>query len=151
MKKILEVLMSDDGSVTINHDGDLGVKAEDLLGGETHAENLIETLMDAFINKRWKDSDKELGNIIRILGMAEAMSCQQPYDVVENFWTGMMFSFIPRKEKYASSQKAQFGFDDSKVTRPRTWVNPDIMDIMSESDNQVRDIMLDGFPKTGWS
>lgn len=120
MKKVLEVIIDDDGKMKFSSEYNLGLTKDDY---KLAIEGLVECL--------WKDKNEDIYPIIRVLGMAEMMSTAQPYSLVESFWSTMMFSFIPRMEKFATELKSKYGFKDEEVTRPMRWGDQGYFDMLS--------------------
>ena len=129
MKKLLEVITDDDmKTIELSADGELIEKCFGI-------ENLKATdasfrvVTKALVEKIWKEKDTAVSRIIRILSMSEACSCAQPYLQVEEFWTTMMFNFIPHHEKYVDELKKQYGFDAKSVEKPMSFANPEWVEL----------------------
>lgn len=75
-------------------------------------------LIRDMVNHVWKNRDPNPSKAIRYLAMAEIITCAEPYDHAEHFWSTMMFEYIPHYERYASQLKKPFGYDPSKMIRP---------------------------------
>ena len=122
MKKFLEVLMDDDGQLHLSTDfvfadnvanPPIDMKAEKAKNDE-YNKKAIRGLIDYL----WRKREFHASKAIRYLAMAEIMACAEPYEHAEEFWSTMMFSYIPHYENYANKLKRPFGYDPSKMTRP---------------------------------
>lgn len=128
MKKFLEVLVDDNGEMLFSTDFEFSDSIESPpkdLGKEAKLlDHRNRQVMSGLINAVWRDHNLNVSKAIRFLSMAEIISCAQPYEAAELFWSTMMFSFIPHYEKFSTSLKKPYGFDPSKVTRPVGGVFP---------------------------
>lgn len=127
MKKIMEVLLDDDGSVTFRSECNYSFFGGDLITPTKPSKKLDKTfkkVIEGFVKCIWEEGNTQISSVVRILSMAEMMACAQPYSQVEEFWSNMMFSFVPRMEKYSANLKTKYGFKDEDVVRPLSFGNP---------------------------
>lgn len=80
--------------------------------------------ISGLVDEGWKNSNHHPSKAIRCLAMAEIMACAEPYERAEEFWSTMMFGYIPYFEKYAAKLKNKYGYDSSRITRPVSGVFP---------------------------
>ena len=114
--------------VSVNENGQIGIESmnedylEKILSKATKEkkEELFRSLLVEMTDKIWKDRKTGISRVIRLLSMAEMCTCAQPYSQAEEFWSTMMFSFIPHYEKFSSSLKQKYGFKPGDVVRPFT-------------------------------
>ena len=122
MKKFLEVLMDDDGVLHFSTDFEFPDSIEnppkDMKAQERENDEWNRKLIRDLVKEIWGKRNYHPSKAIRYLATAEMMSCAEPYECAEEFWSTMMFHFIPHYERYASQLKKPFGFDPSKMTRP---------------------------------
>ena len=122
MKKFLEVLVDDDGEMLFSTDFEFADSVEsppkDLDEEAKLLDQRYRQVMRGLINAVWRDHNLNVSKAIRYLSMAEIISCAEPYEVAELFWSTTMFHFIPHYEKYSSSLKKPYGYDPSKIIRP---------------------------------
>ena len=142
MKKVLEIVIDDDGKMKFLTEGGLGI-TKDLLSQDPEKisrkslkklEDMLKVVIKGLVDCYWKEGNEEICPIIRIISMADMMASPQPYAQVEQFWSMMMFSLIPNMEDYASDIKSKYGFNADDVDRPLTWVNPDIFVMGTEGN-----------------
>ena len=131
MKKILEVVLDDDGKMKFKSEYQYFIREEELNCSPRMQKQVIKkmdeifmTAIEGFVDCLWKDNNHEIYPIVRVLSMAEMMSCVQPYQQAEDFWNNMMFHFIPRMEGFATKLKKKYGYDDSEVVRPMVFGDP---------------------------
>lgn len=129
MKKFLEVLMDEQGNMTLHSDFDFSKMGEP--GKEKEVEQLLRKSMECLIRTVWKENDQNGSKAIRILSMAEVASCADPYMQAEELWGSLMFSYLPHYEKFCEKLKKPYGFDPSLVNRPVSFVNPCVSGFMS--------------------
>lgn len=131
MKKFLEVLMDDEGLLHLSTDFEFEDSRDnppaDVMEYMTKHDDLNRRAIRSLVTEIWKNRNPNLGKAIRCLAMAEIIACAEPYDHAEHFWSAMMFDYIPKYEKLASSLKKPFGYDPSKMIRPITGVFPNGM------------------------
>lgn len=133
MKKILEVIIDDDGKMKFHSECPLGLTKQDLMldpelkskKNRAKFDNDVRMTIEGFVDCLLKDKNESIYPIVRMLSMAEMMSTAQPYSQVEDFWLEMMHSYIPHFENYAARLKAKYGYDSKDVTKPITWINPE--------------------------
>ena len=122
MKKFLEVLMDDEGFLHLSTDFEFADSRDnppsDIAVHEAEVDDLHKRAIRSLVNEVWKNRNSHPSKAIRILAMAEIIACAEPYDHAEQFWSSMMFDYIPRYEKMASDLKRPFGYDPSKMIRP---------------------------------
>lgn len=128
MKKFLEVLMDDEGLLHFSTDFEFADTRDnpppDLMELTAQSEDLDKRLIRSMVTEVWKNRNVHPSKAIRYLAMAEIIACAEPYDHAEQFWTTMMFGYIPCYEKLASSLKMPFGYDPSKINRPISLSSP---------------------------
>lgn len=131
MKKFLEVLVDDDGLMHFSTDFEFPDSVvnppKDLARHQAEMDNLYRRAVRSLVTEAWKKRNFHPSKAIRILSMAEILSCAQPYENAEEFWSCMMFDLIPRLEKFSANLKRPFGYDASKVVRPIKMDGPDFM------------------------
>ena len=122
MKKFLEVLIDDNNQMYIDTDIDLAP----ILSSQNIPEydKLAKESMKAFSECIWKDRNLKPSYVVRLLSMAEIASTSEPYSMAEEFWSTMMFCYIPHYEAFCNKLKTPFGFDPKKVTRPISFGKP---------------------------
>ena len=125
MKKFLEVLMDEDGQMHLSTDFEFadsaGISPADLMELMAKNDDLNRKAIRSMIDQIWKNKDHHACKAIRYLAMAEIMACAEPYDHAEQFWWTMMFNYLPHYEKFANKLKRPFGYDPSKIIRPKTF------------------------------
>ena len=107
MKKFLEVLVDEDGSLHFSTDYEFpegDVSQEEMSIYLERSRKAIGGLVD----EGWKNSNHHPSKAIRCLAMAEIMACAEPYERAEEFWSTMMFGYIPYFEKYAAKLKNKY-------------------------------------------
>ena len=118
MKKYLEILVDEEGNFLFSTD------EQPLKGIDNHVKekdlNLLK-LTEALVKECWKNQNQVFNQLIRTLSMAEALSCAQPYSMVEEYWSTMMFSTIPFYEKKVAKMKIPYGYKDREVIRPKVF------------------------------
>ena len=128
MKKFLEVLMDDDGNMHFSTDFQFPDSVENppvnMEEYKQEHDQLTRKLMRGLVQEVWKKRSFNPSKAIRYLAMAEIIACAEPYEVAEEFWSTMMFSYIPNYEKFASKLKRPFGYDSRKMKRPVTGIFP---------------------------
>ncbi len=118
MKNLLQVFINDEGEL------DFLAENEDWLDGKWSQDNLkqsmafFNSILSKMVDRIWGESDTCVSKVIRLLSMAEMCACSEPYVQAEEFWSMMMFDFIPYIEKYADSLKTKFGYDPDAKQRP---------------------------------
>ena len=131
MKKFLEVLMDDDGLLHFSTDFEFADSRDnppsDMKAHELEMDDLNRRAIRSLVKELWGNRNQHPGKAIRIISMAEIIACAEPYDHAENFWSAMMFDYIPRYEKLASALKKPYGYDPSGMIRPISAVFPDGM------------------------
>ena len=118
MKKFLEVLIDDNGEFHIESQFDFS-RIFDLDNPKGYDE-INRSAMKAFSECIWKDRNNCPSYAVRLLSMAEIAATAEPYDMAEQFWSTMMFSYIPHYENYCDRIKKPYGFNPKLVTRPVT-------------------------------
>ena len=125
MKKLLEVLIDEkNGELHFSTEHPLETDVEKLMKHPEKAESMFKMAIKSMIKCGWEDKDYTIYPIVRVLSMAEIMSCAQPYEQAEEFWSTMMFSFIPQHEKFANRLKKPFGVNPKDIVRPITFGGP---------------------------
>lgn len=126
MKKFLEVLMDDEGLLHLSTDFEFADSRDnppsDITAHMAELDDLHKRAIRSLVNEVWKNRNQHPSKAIRILAMAEIIACAEPYDHAEQFWSTMMFDYIPGYEKLASSLKKPFGYDPSRMIRPVSGV-----------------------------
>lgn len=122
MKKFLEVLLDDNGEFLIESDFDFSRIFN--YDNPKEYDGLTRAALKAFSECIWKDRNNRPSFAIRLLSMAEIAATAEPYDMAEQFWSTMMFSYIPYYEKYCNKIKEPYGFNPNAVTRPITMGDP---------------------------
>ena len=125
MKKFLEVLVDDDGNLNFSTDYVFADFVEnppaDMKAHEKENDRLNRQLICGMVNAMWKERNYHVSKAIRYLSMAEIITCAEPYDNAEHFWSAMMFDYIPYYEKFSTELKKPYGFNPSKMIRPMTF------------------------------
>lgn len=121
-KKMLEILVDENGKIRISSEFNplAGVK-EDNPSDARKFESIIDELVEVLFHEYRKGSS--IGQIIKALSMADICSDMQPYECMENLWSIMMFSFLPKKEKNYRKLKEKYGFK-VKVVEPVSFTDP---------------------------
>ena len=124
MKKFLEVLMDDEGLLHLSTDVEFNDEIENpptnMKEHLLQVDDLNRRTIRSMVTELWKNHNLNVSKAIRFLSMAEIIACAEPYDQTEQFWSAMMFDYIPSYEKMSSALKIPFGFDPSKMIRPIT-------------------------------
>lgn len=102
----------------------------DLKAYESEFDDLTKRLIRGIVEEMWGKRNQHPFKAIRHLAMAEIVSCAEPYDNAEHFWSTMMFDYIPSYEKMASKLKKPFGYDPSNIIRPITMGSCGMMPIL---------------------
>lgn len=125
MKKFLEVLVDDEGRLHMSTDFEFADEIEnppkDMVSFLQEMDQLYKMTISGMVDTVWKKRNLHISKAIRILSMAEIISCAEPYDNAECLWSAMMFDYIPHYEKFANKLKIPYGFNPSKVIRPIVW------------------------------
>jgi hypothetical protein len=122
MKKFLEVLIDDNGEFHLESEFDFSrIFNFDNL---KEYEGINRSVLKAFSECIWKDRNNGPSYAVRLLSMAEIAATAEPYDMAEQFWSTMMFSYIPHYENYCDRLKKPYGFNPQLVTRPITVGDP---------------------------
>lgn len=122
MKKFLEVLIDDNGQLHIDTEMDFSSILS--LDQPALGEPLIKSAIKAFAECIWKNRDNEPSKAVRLLSMAEIAATAEPYEMAEEFWATMMFSYLPHYEKFCTKVKSPYGFNPKQVIRPLTFGDP---------------------------
>ena len=134
MKQLLEVVLKDDGSLDIIcHDEkfiDRNVNMDNL----PKSDAFFKKLTALFVKKLFKEKDAGVSKYIKVLSMAELCASIEPYAQTEEFWSMMMFSFIPRMEKYTDNLKKKYGYHACKQ-RPVTFGDTSMFQLLSSLKN----------------
>ena len=93
----------------------------ELIGFFYENDRLNRQLICGMVNAMWKERNYHVSKAIRYLSMAEIITCAEPYDNAEHFWSAMMFDYIPYYEKFSTELKKPYGFNPSKMIRPMTF------------------------------
>ena len=120
MQKLLEVTIDDQGNLDIQSDNEQILDENVNLNDLKKAKFFIDKLLAVMIDRMWKERNTGISKIVRLLSMAEIYACAEPYAQIEELWSTMMFSYIPRTEKYADSLKQKYGYDPSSKQKPFT-------------------------------
>jgi len=112
----------DDGSLDIKCCNEKIVKGLNLKNPQKF-DSFLKRITTAIIKKMWGEKNTSLSKIIRVLSMAEISACAEPYSQAEEFWSTMMFNYIPRTEKQYSSLKQQYGNYRGPEQRPISFGN----------------------------
>ena len=130
MKKFLEVLMDDDGTMHI--------KAEDPVPDprepdvEKKYDQMHKAAIKAMTENIWKKHDLRASMAIRVLSMAD-MACDcQPYEHLNHFFFMMLESFLPHYENYCNKLKAPYGFKAKEMVKPFTCDGATIMKLAGD-------------------
>lgn len=118
MKKYMEIMVDEDGHFHFSTD-ERSISGNDV--DLRQMENELLRMTEAFVQECWGKRNQVFNQLIRKLSMAEALSCAQPYSMVEDYWSTMMFSTIPNLEKKAARMKEPFGFRNKEVIRPKVF------------------------------
>lgn len=125
MRKFLEVLMDDDGQLHMSTDFEFPDSIEnppkDTKAFLAEMDQLYKKTITGMSQAIWKEHNLHVSKAIRILSMAEVISCAEPYDNAECLWGALMFDYIPKYEAFANRLKIPYGFRPDKVQRPLIW------------------------------
>ena len=114
--------MDDDGNFHFSSDFQFADSKENPVKDwdvhEAEFKDLHRRLIQSSVPEIWGKKNYNPFKAIRHLAMTEIISCAEPYSNAEDFWSTMMFSYIPQYEKCASKLKKPFGYDSSKIIRP---------------------------------
>jgi len=126
MKKFLEVLVDDEGAMHFSTDYDFPDSLFNASSGKFLKDylDLDKRAVRGLVEEGWRKKNGNPHKAIRCLAMAEILSCAEPYSRAEEFWSMMMFDYIPLNEKFASDLKRPFGYNPDKMIRPITGVFP---------------------------
>ena len=69
----------------------------------------------------WKDRNFTVSSAIRLLSMAEAAASDEPYKSAEEYWSTMLFDFLPHYESFFNKVKKRYGIDTVNIVRPLTF------------------------------
>jgi len=122
MQELLKLVLMDDGSLDIKCCNEKIVKGLNLKNPQKF-DSFLKRITTAIIKKMWGEKNTSLSKIIRVLSMAEISACAEPYSQAEEFWSTMMFNYIPRTEKQYSSLKQQYGNYRGPEQRPISFGN----------------------------
>ncbi|MBO4671469.1 MAG: hypothetical protein J5640_06470 [Bacteroidales bacterium] len=122
MKKFLEVLIDDNDQLHIETEMDFSQILDP--DHPERSEGLIKAAIKAWTECIWKDRNNEPSKAVRLLSMAEIAATAEPYNMAEEFWSTMMFSYLPHYEKFCDKVKSPYGFDTKLVIRPKVFGNP---------------------------
>ncbi|MBR5175946.1 MAG: hypothetical protein IKW89_08475 [Bacteroidales bacterium] len=118
MKNLLHVFIDDEGNLVLRTDNEKWFDENFPQGDlKRHAAN-FEKLLSGLVSSIWGEKNTCISKVIRLLSIAEICACSEPYAQAEEFWSMMMFDFIPFIEKYADSLKEQYGYDPESKQRP---------------------------------
>ena len=126
MKMYLEITLDDNGQFHLSTDF-TSAERKRIASDPSLYDKELRTLLQAMVNEVWRDRRQTVSQLIRVASMVEILSCAQPYSQAEEYWSTMMFSFIPLYEKAASIMKTPYGFKDKEVIRPQTFLDTSIM------------------------
>lgn len=98
-------------------------------------DSFLKKVTSAIIKKMWGEKNTGISKIIRVLSMAEVSACAEPYSQAEEFWSTMMFSYIPRTEKYYDSLKKQYGNYHGPQQRPISFGDTSMFQLNSFCKN----------------
>ncbi len=123
-KKMLEILVDEDGKISISSEtnpfagADLNSAAY-LMKFQTIIDELVKRLFLSYKN------GNSLSQIVKALSIADICADSQPYMCIENLWSTMMFSYLPKREKTYRKMKESYGYK-VKVKEP-VQMNPFMM------------------------
>lgn len=120
MRKLLEVTIDDQGNLDIKSDNEQFLDEIISPYNPKIANAFFKRVLAVMINRIWERRNTGISKVVRLLSMAEICATAEPYGQIEELWTNMMFSFIPRYEKYTDSLKQKYGYDPSSKQRPLT-------------------------------
>lgn len=118
MQKLFEVILKDDGTPDVICHNEQYI---DKKSSPKQFDSFTKQLIKVLVRKFFGEKNTGISKIIRVLSMAEICACSEPYAQAEEFWSTMMFDFIPHTEKYADNLKKQFGYNPKKKQRPITF------------------------------
>ena len=121
MKQLLEVILNDDNTLAIKCCDEKTIKQRLNLKNPKRFDSFLKELTSTIIKKIWGEKNFSLSKIIRVLSMAEVSACAEPYAQAEEFWSTMMFDYIPQTEKFYNSLKKQYGDYHGAKQRPITF------------------------------
>ena len=115
MKTLLEILIDDEGNIDLRSGNEHILDNYFSVNDPEKAKSFFRKVLSTVIDRMWKNRNTCISKAIRLLSMAEM--CAQ----AEEFWSTMMFSLIPKTEKYADSLKKKYGYDPDSKHRPITF------------------------------
>ena len=136
--KLLEVSIDENGQIGIDSMNDEFLEKFLSEAKPEKKEELFRSLLVEMTDKMWKDRKTGVSRVIRLLSMAEICTCAQPYSQAEEFWSTMMFSFIPHYEIFSSSLKQKYGFKPGDVVRPYTFGDTSIFNLRKAAKKSGR-------------
>lgn len=123
MKQLLNVAIDDNGRIEIQTADEQTMNSFIGLDKLDAADQFFRRGMEAAVQQIWKEKNNTFSQIIRVLSMVEICACNQPYEMAEDFWSLMMFNFLPKYEEFADSLKKQYGFNSKEVIKPISFGN----------------------------
>lgn len=143
MKTFLEALVDDKGHLTLHTDfdfyDDVKNRPPSLSAIKKENDKYNRMLIEGVVPALWRDHNYQVSKAIRYLSMAEVISCIEPYDNAEQLWYSLMTGYIPHYEKFADKLKIPYGYDPSKIIRPKVFDGSTIMQMS-------KDFIADSFP-----
>ena len=125
-KKMLEILLDEDGKISVSSETNPFAGAD--LNSAAYLQK-FQTIIDELVKRLFLSykNGNSLSQIIKALSIADICADAQPYMCIENLWSTMMFSFLPKREKTYRKMKESYGVK-IKVKEPVQF-NPFFMDI----------------------
>ena len=118
MKNLLQVFINDEGELDFRTDNENWLDEKWSQGNLKQTRSFFNSFLSKMVERIWGDKDTCVSKVIRLLSMTEMCASSEPYAQAEEFWSMMMFDFIPSIEKYADSLKTKFGYDPHAKQRP---------------------------------
>lgn len=120
METLLEVFINDDGNLDLRSGNEQFLNENIQFNDLKKSERFFRKVLSLMVDRMWREKNTCISKVIRLLSMAEMCACAEPYMQAEEFWSTMMFNFIPQHEKYADSLKVKYGYDPDSKQRPIT-------------------------------
>lgn len=118
MKNLLQVFINDEGELDFSSDNEQCLDEIWSLDNLKQSKKVFEKVLSKMVDCIWGEQNTCVSKVIRLLSMTEMCASSEPYAQAEEFWSTMMFDFIPSMEKYADSLKTKFGYDPHAKQRP---------------------------------
>ena len=118
MRNLLQVFINDEGELDFSSDNEWCLYEIWSLDNLKQSKKVFEKVLSKMVDCIWGEKNTCVSKLVRLLSVAEMCACAEPYAQAEEFWSMMMFDFIPHVEKYADSLKKKYGYDPDSKQRP---------------------------------